>query len=129
MSKTVVKRSNRECTDFARTQVFLTCEDVGKTVDFAGILGGFTIIDVNVTVVEAFTNANNTICVGIEGATDKFIADTAMNSKKGIGYNQMQFKAKKPTSIVAQIKGSASTTGKAVVSVIYAKNSTSRTDY
>lgn len=125
----VIRRNDRECVDFGRAEITLTGADVGNTIDFAGILQGFTIVDANVTVVQAFANANNSISVGVEGALNKFVADTLVNSIKGIGFTNMQFKADKPTSILVALTGTASSTGKAIVSITYSKNATSRTDY
>ena len=123
------RRKDRETVDFARADITVTGADVGKTIDFTGILGGFTIVDANVTVTEAFANANNTISVGLEGALAKFIPATAANAVKGIGFTDVQYKADKPTSIYVDIAGTASTTGEAIVSITYAKNASSRTDY
>lgn len=125
----VVKRKDREAVDFARASITVTGEDVGSTIDFAGILGGFTIVDANVTVEKAFANADNTISIGLTGALGKFVPATAANAIKGIGFSNVQYKAEKPTSIFVDIKGTASTTGKAVVSIVYSKNASSRTDY
>lgn len=125
----ITRRSDRECVDFGRAEITLTGADVGNTIDFAGILQGFTIVDANVTVVQAFANANNSISVGVEGALNKFIADTLVNTTKGIDFTNTQFKADKPTSILATLSGTASAVGKAIVSITYSKNATSRTDY
>ena len=123
------KKRTRECTDFGRIDIPITGSDVGSQVEFAGILAGFTFIGANVTVTEAFANANNTISVGLEGALAKFIPATAANVVKGIGFTDVQYKADKPTSIYVDIAGTASTTGEAIVSITYAKNASSRTDY
>lgn len=123
------RRKDRETVDFAMADITVTGADVGKTIDFAGILGGFKIVDANVTVTKAFANANNTISVGLEGALAKFIPATAANVVKGIGFTDVQYKADKPTSIYVDIAGTASTTGEAIVSITYAKNASSRTDY
>lgn len=125
----VVRRKDREAVDFARATIVVTGADVGSTIDFAGIIGGFTVVDANVTVEEAFANADNTISVGVEGALEKFITKTGANAIKGIGFTDVQYKAEKPTSIFVDIKGTASATGKAIVSIIYSKNASSRTDY
>ena len=125
----VQRRRDREAVDFGRAEITVTGADVGSTIDFAGIIGGFRIVDANVTVEEAFTNANNTISIGVEGALTKFVAATAVNAIKGVGFTNVQYKANKPTSIYANITGAASATGKAVISITYAKNASSRTDY
>lgn len=125
----VVKRTDREIVDFGRAEITVTGADVGSTIDFAGIIGGFRIVDANVTVEQAFANADNTISIGLEGALTKFATATAVNAIKGIGFTNVQYKADKPTSIYANITGTASATGKAVVSITYAKNASSRTDY
>lgn len=125
----VVKRTDREIVDFGRAEITVTGADVGSTIDFAGIIGGFRIVDANVTVEQAFANADNTISIGLEGALTKFVTATAVNAIKGIGFTNVQYKADKPTSIYANITGAASATGKAVISITYAKNASSRTDY
>lgn len=125
----VQRRRDREAVDFGRAEITVTGADVGSTIDFAGIIGGFRIVDANVTVEEAFTNANNTISIGVEGALTKFVAATAVNAIKGVGFTNVQYKANKPTSIYVDIAGTASTTGKAIVSITYAKAASSRTDY
>ena len=125
----VVKRTDREIVDFGRAEITVTGADVGSTIDFAGIIGGFRIVDANVTVEQAFANADNTISIGLEGALTKFVTATAVNAIKGIGFANVQYKADKPTSIYANITGAASATGKAVISITYAKNASSRTDY
>lgn len=125
----VVRRKDREAVDFGRAEITVTYDDVGSTIDFAGIVGGFTIVDANVTVEKAFANADNTISVGLTGSLEKFVTKTAANAVKGLGFTNIQYKADKPTSIYVDVKGSASTTGKAVVSIVYSKNASSRTDY
>ncbi len=125
----VVRRKDREAVDFGRAEITVTYDDVGSTIDFAGIVGGFTIVDANVTVEEAFKNADNTISVGLTGSLEKFVTKAAANAVKGLGFTNIQYKADKPTSIYVDVKGSASTTGKAVVSIVYSKNASSRTDY
>ena len=125
----VVRRKDREAVDFGRAEITVTYDDVGSTIDFAGIVGGFTVVDANVTVEEAFANADNTISVGLTGSLEKFVTKTAVNAVKGLGFTNIQYKADKPTSIYVDVKGSASTTGKAVVSIVYSKNASSRTDY
>ena len=125
----VIKRRDRETVDFGRAEITVTFDDVGSTIDFAGIIGGFTVVDANVTVEEAFANADNTISVGLTGALEKFVAKAAANAIKGLGFTNIQYKADKPTSIYVDVKGTASTTGKAVVSIVYSKNASSRTDY
>ena len=124
-----VNRRNREI----RTQGVVSFDvigaDVGKTYDFMGIAEGFRILDVNITVDEAFANADNTIEVGIEGDTDKFIAATAVNAIKGVAYNNKQYTAPQVMSIVADVKGTASAAGKATITVTYAKLADSRQEY
>lgn len=125
----VVRRKDREAVDFGRAEITVTYDDIGSTIDFAGIVGGFTIVDANVTVEKAFANADNTISVGLTGSLEKFVTKAAANAVKGLGFTNIQYKADKPTSIYVDVKGSASTTGKAVVSIVYSKNASSRTDY
>src|SRR5574343_1891395 len=109
----VVRRKDREAVDFGRAEITVTYDDVGSTIDFAGIVGGFTIVDANVTVEEAFANADNTISVGLTGSLEKFVTKAAINAVKGLGFTNIQYKADKPTSIYVDVKGTASTTGKA----------------
>lgn len=125
----VKKRKDRECVDFGRTEIVVVGADAGNTIDFAGILGGFTIIDANVTVTEAFANSDNTISVGLDGDLAKFIPATVVNSIKGVGFTHVQYTANKPTAVLIDVKGGVSATGKAIVSIFYAKQSSSRTDY
>ena len=125
----VQRRRDRETVYFGRAEITVTGADVGSTIDFAGIIGGFRIVDANVTVEEAFANANNTISIGLEGALTKFVAATAVDAIKGVGFTNVQYKADKPTSIYANIAGTASATGKAIISITYAKAASSRTDY
>jgi hypothetical protein len=124
-----VNRKKRE----RRTQGVITFDvtgaDVGKTYDFMGIAAGFRVVDVNVTVDEAFANANNTIEVGIEDDTDRFVPATAVDAIKGIAFNNKQLTASKTMSIIADIKGTASATGKATITVVYAKLPDSRQEY
>jgi len=124
----IVKRKNRECVDFARAEITITNKDVGSTIDFAGVLPGFTIIDANLSVQEAF-DGNNSISLGLEGDLDKFIANTNVTTIKGAGFKNIQYKALKPTSVLVNVTGNASSSGKAIVSIVYAKNASSRTDY
>lgn len=124
-----VNRKNREIRTQGVISFEVTGADVGKTYDFMGIATGFRILDVNVTVEEAFANGNNTIEVGIEDATTKFIPATTVNAIKGIGFTNVQYKAAKATPIIVDIKGSASASGKATVTVVYAKLSDCRQEY
>lgn len=125
----IVKRKDRETVDFGRAEITVTGADVGKTIDFAGILAGFIIVGANVTIEQAFSNADNNISVGLDGALTKFIPATAVNAIKGIGFTNVQYRADKATSIYVNITGTASTNGKAIVSITYAKAASSRTDY
>lgn len=104
-------------------------KDVGKTYDFMGILAGFRVVDVNVSVEEAFDNADNKISVGIEGDLVRFIPQTAVNTLVGAGFNNRQLTAKATMSIVADIVGTASVNGKATVTVQYVKLPDSRQEY
>lgn len=123
------KKRTRECTDFGRIDIPITGSDVGSQVEFAGILAGFTIIGANVTVTEAFANADNTISVGIDGDLTRFVAATAVNSLVGAAFTNKQYKADKTTAVYANVAGTASATGKATVSIMYAKHAVSRIDY
>ena len=124
-----LKRKTKEIRTQGVISYDITGADVGKTYDFMGVADGFRILDVNVTVDEKFANTNNTIGVGIEDDFTRFIADTSMDSVKGIGFNNRQFKASAPTSLVMDIKGSASATGKATITVVYAKLPDVRQNY
>ena len=125
----VNKRTNREIVDHGTVQYVVTPSDIGQVIDIAGLISPFRVLDANVTVEEAFANADNTIKVGIEGADNKFIASTAMNAIKGIGFTNMQFTAVKPTAVLCTVGGAASATGKAVVTITYAKTASSRVEY
>jgi hypothetical protein len=124
-----VNRKNREIRTQGVVSFDVAGADVGKTYDFMGIAKGFRIVDVNITVDEAFENADNTIEVGIEGATNKFIAATAVNAIKGVPFNNKQYTAPQVMSIITDIKGTASATGKATITVTYAKLADSRQEY
>ena len=124
-----VKRKNREIRDQGVISFEVTGEDVGKTYDFMGIAEGFRITDVNVTVDEAFANADNTISVGIEGDLVRFVAATAANAIKGIPFNNRQLSATQSMAVVVDVLGTASATGKATVTVAYAKLPVSRQEY
>jgi len=87
----IVKRKNREIRDSGTISFVVTGADVGKTYDFMGIVDGFRVVDVNVTVDEAFANANNTISVGIEGDVVRFIPATTVNAIKGVTYSNYTF--------------------------------------
>ena len=125
----VVNRKNREIRTQGAISFDVTGADVGKTYDFMGIATGFRILDINVTVDTAFANGDNTISVGIEDDFVKFIPATAVNAIKGVSFNNKQFTAPKNTSIVVDVKGTASATGKATVTVLYAKLPDSRQEY
>lgn len=124
-----VKRKMREIRDLGVVTFDVTGADVGKTYDFAGVAEGFRILDVNVTVDEAFANANNTISVGIEGDLVRFVPATAVDSVKGFRGNNRQMTAAMSTAIVANIAGTASATGKATITVTYAKLPVSKQEY
>lgn len=124
-----VKRKKREIRDQGVVTFEVTGADVGKTYDFMGIAEGFRVLDVNVTVDEAFANADNKMSVGIEGDLVRFMAQTTVDSIKGIAFNNRQYTATKPTAIVADVVGTASATGKATVAVRYAKLPVSKQEY
>jgi len=124
-----VKRKNREIRDGGTISRVVSGADVGKTLDFMGIAEGFRVTNVNVTVDEAFANADNKISVGIEGDLTRFVAQTAVDTVKGIGFNNRQFTANKSMAIVADIVGAASATGSATITVEYAKLPVSKQEY
>lgn len=124
-----VNRKQREIRTQGAISFGVTGADVGKTYDFMGIPAGFRVIDVNVTVDEAFTNVNNTISVGIEDDLVRFVPATAVNAVKGVAFNNRQLTASKVMSIVTDIAGDASVTGKATINVVYAKLADSRQEY
>lgn len=124
-----VKRVPVERRNMGTITFDITGSDVGKTYDFMGILKGFRITDVNVTVDQAFANADNTIAVGTEADKSRFITATAMNAIKGIAFNNRQLSANTTMSILATIAGTASATGKATITVQYVKQPDSRQEY
>jgi len=124
-----VNRANREIRGTGAITFDITGLDVGKTYDFMGVAEGFRITGVNVTVDEAFANADNTVSVGTEDSVDKLLAVTAVDAIKGIAGKDTQFTAPQNTPIVVDIKGSPSATGKATVTVEYLKLPTARQEY
>ena len=121
-----VKRKEREIRDSGFISFDVVAGDVGKTYDFMGIPEGFRVVDVNVTVDEAFngtdgTNDNNKISVGIEGDLVRFVPDTLVDSVSGVGFNNRQLTATQTMSVLIDITGGVATTGKATVTVLYAK--------
>lgn len=116
-----VLKQNREIRDQGAITQKVTFKDVGKSYDFMRIAEGFRIKHVNISVDEAFAKADNTIEVGIEGDTARFIPATAINGIKSINMDTNQFTAKSVTSIVLDVKGTASATGEAYVTVEYFK--------
>ena len=124
-----VKRKNREIRDSGTISALVTGADVGKSLDFMGIPEGFRIVNANITVDEAFANANNTISLGIEGDLTRFIAPSAVDAIGGFTFNNRQFSAVNTTSIIADVVGDASATGKATVTVTYVKLPVSKQEY
>jgi hypothetical protein len=124
-----VKRKEREIRDSGFISFDVVAGDVGKTYDFMGIPEGFRIVDVNVTVDEAFANDNNNISVGIEGDLVRFVPSTVVNSVKGIGFNNRQLTATQTMAVLIDITGDASAAGKATVTVMYAKLPVSKQEY
>lgn len=125
----IVKRKKREIRDSGAVTFVVTGNDVGKTYDFMGIAEGFRVVDVNVTVDEAFANADNKISIGIEGDLVRFVPQTAVNALSGIGFNNRQLTAAQSMAIVADIVGTASATGKATITVSYAKLPVAKQEY
>jgi len=124
-----VKRKNREIRDHGVVSFDVSGADVGKSYDFMGIAEGFRVLNVNLTVDEAFAAAGNTISVGIEGDLVRFIPATAANAVKGVAFNGRQLTASQAMAIVVDVAGTASATGKATVTVEYAKLPVSRQEY
>lgn len=124
-----VSRKNREIRDNGKVSFVVKGADVGKTIDFMGIAEGFRVVNVNVTVDEAFANVDNTVSVGIEGDLVRFIPVTTVNAIKGIGFNNRQLSATQSMAIVVDIIGTASATGSATVTVEYAKLPVSKQEY
>ena len=124
-----VKRKNREIRDSGTIVAVVSGSDVGKSIDFMGIPEGFRIVGANVTVDEAFANADNKVSVGIEGDYGRFIPQTTINAVKGIGFNNRQLTALQSTAIIVDVVGAASATGKATVTVSYAKLPVSKQEY
>lgn len=129
MAITVKRGKVREIRDQGVVSFEVTGADVGKTYDFMGVYEGFRVLDVNVTVDEAFANADNKISVGIEGDLTRLCAQTTVNAIKGFGGNDRQLTAPRPIAIVADIVGTPSATGKATITVTYAKLPVSKQDY
>jgi hypothetical protein len=124
-----VRRGKREIRDKGTIVYPFTGADVGKTIDFMGIGEGFRVVNVNVTVDEAFANADNKVSVGIEGDLVRFIAQTTVNSIVGFGFNNRQLTALKPMAIVLDVVGSISAIGAGSVTVMYEKLPVSKQDY
>jgi len=124
-----VKRKEREIRDSGFISFDVVAGDVGKTYDFMGIPEGFRIVDVNVTVDEAFDGASAKISVGIEGDVVRFVPATAVDAVKGIGFNNRQLTATQTMAVLVDVTGGASTTGKATVTVMYAKLPVSKQEY
>jgi len=124
-----VKRKSREIRDQGVVSFKVSGTDVGKTYDFMGIAENFRIIDVNVTVDTAFSNADNKVSVGIEGDLVRFIPQTVVNAVSGIAFNNRQLTATKAMAIVIDVVGTASATGSATVTVTYAKLPVSKQEY
>ncbi len=104
-------------------------KDIGKTYDFMGMLAGFRVTDVNLTVDEAFDNTDNKISVGIEGDLVRFIPQTAVNAVKGVAFNNRQLTASQTMSVVIDVVGAVSVNGSATVTVAYVKLPDSRQEY
>lgn len=124
-----VKRKNREIRDGGVISFEVTGADVGKTYDFMGIAEGFRITDVNVTVDEAFANVDNKISVGIEGDLVRFMAQQQADAVAGFAGNNRQLTAAQSMAVVVDVVGTASATGKATVTVGYAKLPVSKQEY
>lgn len=129
-----VKRKEREIRDSGFISFDVVAGDVGKTYDFMGIPEGFRVIGANVTVDEAFngtdgTNNNNNISVGIEGDVERFVPATIVDDVKGIAFNNRQLTANHTMSVLVNITGGVATTGKATVTVMYAKLPVSKQEY
>lgn len=125
----IVKRKKREIKNTGTISFEVIGSDIGKTYDFMGIAEGFRIKSVNLTVDEAFSNADNKISVGIEEDYERFIASTTVDAVKGIDYNQRQLTANNSMAIVANLTGTSSDNGKATITVEYAKLADSRQEY
>ena len=124
-----VKRKEREIRDSGFISFDVVAGDVGKTYDFMGIPEGFRIVDANVTVDEAFDGTATKISVGIEGDVVRFIPATAVATIGGIGFNNRQLTATQTMAVLVDVTGGASTTGKATVTVMYAKLPVSKQEY
>lgn len=124
-----VKRKEREIRDSGFISFDVAAGDVGKTYDFMGIPEGFRVVDANVTVDVAFANADNKVSVGIEGDLVRFVPATAVDAVKGIAFNNRQLTATQTMAILVDVTGSASATGKATVTVMYAKLPVSKQEY
>lgn len=125
----ISERKKRERRDIGTVTKEILPKHIGTTIDFMGIAEGFRIVAVNVTVEEAFTNADNTISVGLEEDFERFIPATGVNAIKGIPFNNRQFTALKSTAIVVDVVGTASATGRAIVTVSYLKQASTVQEY
>jgi len=124
-----VKRKEREIRDSGFISFDVVAGDVGKTYDFMGIPDGFRIVDVNVSVDEAFDGTDAKMSVGIEGDVARFVPATAVDAVKGIAFNNRQLTATQTMAVLVDVTGGASTTGKATVTVMYAKLPVSKQEY
>lgn len=124
-----VKRANREIRGTGAITFDVSGADVGKTYDFGAVAEGFRITNVNVTVDEAFANADNKISVGLESDLVKFVPQTLVNAVGGIAGGNAHYKAPATTPLIIDIVGSASATGKATVTVEYLKLANVRQEY
>lgn len=124
-----VERRNREIRDSGRVTKVFTGSDVGSSIDFMGIPEGYRITSVNVTIDEAFANADNKVSVGIEGDYVRFMPQTTINAVKGIDWNHRQMTAAADMAVIVDIVGTASAAGSGTVTVEYAKLPSHRQDY
>jgi len=124
-----VKRKEREIRDSGFISFDVVAGDVGKTYDFMGIPEGFRVVDVNVTIDEAFANTDNKISVGIEGDLVRFMPQQQADAIAGFTGNNRQLTATQTMAILVDVVGTASATGKATVTVMYAKLPVSKQEY
>jgi hypothetical protein len=118
----ISNRVHLEYKDIASIQFEVTPNEIGKEIDFMGLLQGWRVLDVNVTIEEAFVNADNKISVGVEqGDCEMFIKSASLNAVGGIGFSNKQYTANSNTSVIATVTGTSSANGKAIVTVMYSK--------
>lgn len=108
----------------------ITKENVGDSgVIIAKLPVDARIHSVNVTVDEAFANADNTITLGVAGTTSKFQNAFALNALAGNTSTRQHSTAVGTDEILMSVAGTASATGAAVVTIDFALPTEYSVDY